>query len=268
MPWMAGSPKSARGPARSPRRYGGRSTIATAGAASRAVACGLARATTSTIGRTGARPRSRTWRCSVAGPTARSTRRATRSIDKRTASSTSGVRTGGSYPRYRLPQRRPPIPSLSCERGTTRRDSASTRGLRLRGGWGSAWTWAGRSTSCIPWRAQRRPSNGHQPALFNNLIHAQQHRRRHCEPERLRHLEVDDQLRALVRLDREVGRFRSLEDLVHVTPGRHAPDLPDVLGVGKERTAFDPFLTMAGDRNLPRGGQAKNQRVKLHAQVQ
>src|SRR5881396_3017659 len=103
-------------------------------------------------------------------------------------------------------------------------------------------------------------------ASFDDLIHAQQHERGNREPERLRHLEIDDQLRALVRLDREVGRFRSLEDLVHVTPGRHAPYLPDVLGVGKERTAFDPFLTMPGDRNLPRGGQAKDQRVKLHAQ--
>src|SRR5437762_3376688 len=27
------------------------------------------------------------------------------------------------------------------------------RGRRPRAGWGSPWTWAGRSTSCIPWRA-------------------------------------------------------------------------------------------------------------------
>jgi len=27
-----------------------------------------------------------------------------------------------------------------------------TRGPPRRGGWGSAWTWAGRSTSCTPWR--------------------------------------------------------------------------------------------------------------------
>ncbi len=34
---------------------------------------------------------------------------------------------------------------------TTRRGFASTRGRRARAGWGSAWTWSGRSTSCIPW---------------------------------------------------------------------------------------------------------------------
>ena len=98
-----------------------------------------------------AQPRSRTSPCSVAGITARSTRRATRSIDSPTARSRSGGRTAGPCPMSRLLRRCPPIRPRPSGRGTTRRGFASTRGRRARAGWGSAWTWAGRSTSCIPW---------------------------------------------------------------------------------------------------------------------
>src|SRR5438876_832804 len=94
--------RSALAPARFPRPFGGRSTTGTWAAASRAVAYGSARGITSATGRTEARPRSRTWRYSVAGTTARFTRRATRWNDNPTASCTSGVRTGGSCPRCRL----------------------------------------------------------------------------------------------------------------------------------------------------------------------
>ena len=57
-----------------------------------------ARAITSATGPTVAPPRSRTSRCSVAAITARSTRRAIRSNDGRTASFGSGARTAGLLP--------------------------------------------------------------------------------------------------------------------------------------------------------------------------
>jgi len=43
------------------------------------------------------------------------------------------------------------IPSRSSEPGTMRRGWSWPRGPRRRGGWGSAWTGAGRSTSCTRW---------------------------------------------------------------------------------------------------------------------
>src|SRR5712691_10986979 len=152
---MAGSSRSA--PARGPslRPFGGRSITGTGAAAFPAAGSHSARGTTSATGRTAARRRSRTSRCSVAGTTARSTRRATRWIDNPTASCGSGARTGGSCPRCRLPPRYPPIPSRLFGRGTTRRGSASTRERRALVGWASAWTWAGPSMSCIPWRGRR-----------------------------------------------------------------------------------------------------------------
>ncbi len=98
--------------------------------------------------------------CCVAGTTAPCTRRATGWSDKRTASYTSGVRTGGACPRCRLPPRRPPIPSRPSGGCTRHGGSASTRGPRPRGGWGSTWTWAGRSTSCTRWRGSERAAGG------------------------------------------------------------------------------------------------------------
>ena len=92
------------------RRYAERSTIATAAAASRAAASASARAITSVTGPTAAPPRSRTSRCCVAGTTAPSTRRATRSIDSRTASCGSAGRTAGSCPTSRRRLRCPAIP--------------------------------------------------------------------------------------------------------------------------------------------------------------
>ncbi len=43
------------------------------------------------------------------------------------------------------------IPPTFYERVTRRRGCDFTRGRRPRAGWGSAWTWAGPSTSCIRW---------------------------------------------------------------------------------------------------------------------
>ena len=107
-----------------------------------------------------ARQRSRTSPCSVAGTIARSTRRATSSIDSPTASCGSADRTAGLCPRSRLLLQCPAIPWKSCERGTTRRGLSCTRGAPRRVGSGSAWTWDGRSTSCTPWHASAVSHDG------------------------------------------------------------------------------------------------------------
>jgi hypothetical protein len=88
-------------------------------------------------GRRAAPQHSRIWPCSVAGTTALSTRRATRSIESRMATFSSAGRTGGSCPRFRLLPRCTAIPWRSSERGTTQRDFACTRGRRPRVGWGA-----------------------------------------------------------------------------------------------------------------------------------
>ena len=117
--------RSAPGPGRFPRRCGERSTIGTRAAASRAADCRSARGITSATGPKAAPPRSRTSPCSVAGTTARSTRRATRSIESPTARSASGGRTAGPCPRSHLRPRVPddPVQALRTEH--------VARGLRL-----------------------------------------------------------------------------------------------------------------------------------------
>ncbi len=61
-------------------------------------------------------------------------------------------RSDGELPRSRRRLPCPPIPFRLCERDTSRRGFASTRGRRHPVGWVSTWTWAGPSTSCIPGR--------------------------------------------------------------------------------------------------------------------
>src|ERR1700730_17418672 len=51
---------------------------------------------------------------------------------------------------------------------------------------------------------------------FDDIVGEGEERRRDCEAERLRGLEVNDQLEFRRLLDREVGRFRAFEDFVHV----------------------------------------------------
>ena len=125
-----------RAPGRFPQRYGGRSTTATAAAASRAVGSASDKAITFVTGRRAVPPRCPISRCSVAGTTARSTRRATGSIDSPTASFASAARTAGFCPRSHLLLKCPAIRSTSCERGTMRRGLSCTRTQRRRGGWG------------------------------------------------------------------------------------------------------------------------------------
>ena len=74
--------------------------------------------------------------------------------------SASGDRTAGCYPRFRFRPMSLPIRSRRFERSTTRRGSACTRGRPARPGWGSAWTWAMRSTCCIPWPTDSRARPG------------------------------------------------------------------------------------------------------------
>jgi hypothetical protein len=78
-------------------------------AASQAAGFGSARAITSGTGRKGAPPRSRISPCSVADTTGRSMRKATSSIDSRTARCSSVARMASSCPRSRR-RRYPPIP--------------------------------------------------------------------------------------------------------------------------------------------------------------
>src|SRR5436190_22244307 len=70
---------------------------------------------------------------------------------------------GRVLPEVPLPHEVPDDPVKPSERGTMRRGLSCTRGLRPRVGWGSAWTWAGRSTSCIPWRVSGRAPRGRAP---------------------------------------------------------------------------------------------------------
>src|SRR5712692_9679656 len=44
------------------------------------------------------------------------------------------------------------------------------RGLGPRVGWESAWTWAGRSTSCTPWRARALPVLGVSIVTFELVL--------------------------------------------------------------------------------------------------
>ena len=132
--------------------------------ASRAAGSRSVKGIMSAIGRKAAPPRSRTSPCSVAGTTARCTKRAIRSIDSPTARYSSGGRTASCYPKSRPRPRCPPIPSRPSGRSTTRRGSTSTRGQRARPGWGSAWMWATRSMSCIPWPHESRDRQNERAA--------------------------------------------------------------------------------------------------------
>src|SRR6266849_1514737 len=62
---------------------------------------------------------------------------------------------------------------------------------------------------------------GTRPPSVNDLIRALQERWRDRQPDRLRGSEIYDQLELGGLLDREVGGFGALEDLVHV--GGRAP---------------------------------------------
>src|SRR5262245_4623002 len=76
--------------------------------------------------------------------------------------------------------------------------------------------------------------------LFNNLVRPQQQRRRDGEAKGLRGFQIDDQLELGRLLDREVGGFRALEDLVDVRC-RASPQLVGVGAVRHEATSLYVF---------------------------
>ena len=153
---MGASSKSAREPGRFRRRYGVRSNIATAAAASQAAECRSARVITSATGPRADPRRSRTSRCCVGATTAPFTRRDIRSSDSPTASYASR-RRGEDFCRTSQLQRWfTTIPSRFSEHRTRRRDCNSTPRRRAQAGCGSPSTWSGRSTSCIRERVSPR----------------------------------------------------------------------------------------------------------------
>ena len=103
--------KSAPGRARSRRRSGGRYSIGTRPAASRAATSGSPRGITCGIGPTAGRPSSRISPFSAAGIIGRCTRRAIRSSDYPTACSSSGDRMAGRCPMCPAPPVVPADPS-------------------------------------------------------------------------------------------------------------------------------------------------------------
>jgi hypothetical protein len=127
----------------------------TGAAAFRAAMCGPGRGITCATGPRAARRRCRTWPYCVGGITARCTRRATRSRGGPRACSSSDDRMAGRCPRCLHRRRCPRIRWRPSVRGTRRRGSAFTRARDSPSGWGSAWTWGGRSTCYIHWLTGR-----------------------------------------------------------------------------------------------------------------
>jgi hypothetical protein len=122
-----GCSKSGLGPGRFPPPCGERSTTAIVAAASRAVASASRRGTTSATGRKGDPLRSPTSRCSVAGITARCTRRAMGSSEGLTVRCDSDGRMAGPCPRCHHRRRCRLIRSAPSGRVTTCRACSSTR---------------------------------------------------------------------------------------------------------------------------------------------
>jgi hypothetical protein len=121
------------------------------------IAEGTPRATTSITGRTAGRRGSTTSRCSVAGITGRSTRRATRSCGTPTARCASARRAAGPFPTSRSRTRCRVTPCRPTWQRIGREVFRSTRRRGSRIGAASARTSAGRSTSCIPQPSRPHP---------------------------------------------------------------------------------------------------------------
>jgi hypothetical protein len=76
----------------------------------------------------------------------------------------------GPCPTSRSRPRCLPIRSKRSVSSMTRRGSVSTRGRRARAGWGSAWMWAGRSGSCIPWPREEWDPQGEDRPRRNDCL--------------------------------------------------------------------------------------------------
>lgn len=69
--------------------------------------------------------------------------------------------------------------------------------------------------------------------LLDHLIRQDEERRGERDPERLHRLAVEDQLELHGLLHGQVGRFRALEELVHV-PGGAPVEVHQARGIGHE----------------------------------
>ena len=95
---------------------------------------------------------------------------------------------------------------------------------------------------------------GREGASFNHPVCAQQDGLRKPNAQRLRRLQVDDQLERVRLFDRQVRRTRTAKDLVDVARGA-PPEFGQVLRIGREAAHVRP------KRRDVNGGQASPQRV-------
>ena len=102
--------------------------------------------------------------------------------------------------------------------------------------------------------------SGHSPALFDHLVGAREDRLRHGEAERLRGLEVDDQLEFGRLLDWQVGRVGTFEDVPDVSADL-AIDSGKASSIGDQSTGSGEFAESVDRRN----GMARRQRYELLA---
>ena len=74
--------------------------------------------------------------------------------------------------------------------------------------------------------------------LFDHLVGAGEDQRRDREAERVRGLEIDDEIEPDRLLDRQVGGARSLQDAIDIARGT-ARYIAEARCVGQKTTAFD-----------------------------
>jgi hypothetical protein len=99
------------------------------------------------------------------------------------------------------------------------------------------------------WPPRSRCHSQSSTLLFNHLVGALRQRLRDFQAERLRGVEVDDQLELGGLLDRQLARFRALEDLVHIDRG--APEEITVIRAVAHETASLHGLLQPGHRRQP-----------------
>jgi len=88
--------------------------------------------------------------------------------------------------------------------------------------------------------------------LFDDLVGAGEDRWRHCKAERLRGLEVDDQLEPGWLLDRKIGRLGALEDLSGVNSSL-APGIGEAWSVADQAAGRGEFPSLVNRWNgIPR----------------